>query len=168
MKKWLGFAMLAGILAACQESENISEFTGNETIYALQQASQYAISGTVTLKERKDGKTTLVVQLIGTEGTSNYPVHLHRGDLSTPQADVAALLNPLVGKTGKSETLLDKLADETTVTYKDLINLKACLKIHLSDVGVERTIILAGGNIGASITAYNPGGRLGIAVCKSE
>ena len=53
MKKWLGFAMLAGILAACQESENISEFTGNETIYALQQASQYAISGTVTLKERR-------------------------------------------------------------------------------------------------------------------
>ena len=166
MKNLLSFIILVSIGVGCQESENISEYTGNETTYALQQASEYIISGTATLKERKDGATTVVVQLSGTEGESTYPVHLHLGDITTPKADVAAVLNPLRGKTGRSETRIDKLADETLITYKDLVNLQACMKIHLSDVGVERNIILAGGNIGIAIS--DPSGRRGFAVCKSE
>lgn len=166
MKNLLSLIVLAGVGISCQESESISEFTGNETTYALQQASEYVISGTATLKERKDGATTVVVQLSGTEGESTYPVHLHLGDITTPKADVAAILNPLFGKTGRSETRIDKLADETPINYKDLVNLNACMKIHLSDVGAERNIILAGGNIGIAIS--NPSGRRGFAVCKSE
>jgi len=166
MKKLLSFIFLAGIAVGCQESETISEFTGNETTYALQQASEYVITGSATLKERKDGATTIVVQLSGTEGESKYPVHLHLGDITTPKADVAAILSPLLGKTGRSETLIDKLADETPISYKELINLNACMKVHLSDVGVERNIILAGGNIGIAVS--NPTGRRGFAVCKSE
>jgi hypothetical protein len=166
MKNWVGFIILAGLGVSCQESESISEFTGNETTYALQQASEYVISGTVTLKERRDGATTIVVQLSGTEGESKHPVHLHLGDITTPKADIAAILNPLLGKSGRSETVITKLADETQISYADLINLNASLKIHLSDVGTERDIILAGGNIGIAIS--NPGGRRGFAVCKSE
>lgn len=166
MKNLLSMIVLAGAGIGCQESESISEFTGNETTYALQQASEYVISGTATLKERKDGATTVVVQLSGTEGESKYPVHLHLGDITTPKADIAAILNPLVGKTGRSETRIDKLADETPISYKNLVNLNACMKIHLSDVGAERNIILAGGNIGVAIS--NPTGRRGFAVCKSE
>jgi hypothetical protein len=166
MKNLLSLIIVVGIGVGCQESENISEYTGNETTYALQQASEYVISGTTTLKERKDGAITVVVQLSGTEGESTYPVHLHLGDITTPKADVAAVLNPLLGKTGRSETRIDKLADETPITYKDLVNLNACMKIHLSDVGAERNIILAGGNIGIAIS--NPSGRRGFAVCKSE
>ena len=166
MKNLLSMIVLAGAGIGCQESESISEFTGNETTYALQQASEYVISGTTTLKERKDGATTVVVQLSGTEGESKYPVHLHLGDITTPKADIAAILNPLVGKTGRSETRIDKLADETPISYKNLVNLNACMKIHLSDVGAERNIILAGGNIGVAIS--NPTGRRGFAVCKSE
>jgi len=166
MKNLLSMIVLVGAGIGCQESESISEFTGNETTYALQQASEYVISGTATLKERKDGATTVVVQLSGTEGESKYPVHLHLGDITTPKADIAAILNPLVGKTGRSETRIDKLADETPTSYKNLVNLNACMKIHLSDVGAERNIILAGGNIGVAIS--NPTGRRGFAVCKSE
>jgi hypothetical protein len=166
MKNLLSLIILAIVGIGCQESETISEFTGNETTYALQQASEYVISGTATLKERKDGTTTVLIQLSGTEGESKYPVHLHLGDIATPKADVAAVLNPLLGRIGRSETRIDKLADETPVTYKDLVNLNACMKIHLSDVGAERNIILAGGNIG--IATSNPGGRRGFAVCKSE
>ncbi len=166
MKNLVSLIILVGVGFGCRKSETISEFTGNETTYALQQASEYVISGTATLKERKDGATTVVIQLSGTEGESTYPVHLHLGDITTPKADVAAILNPLFGKTGRSETRIDKLADETPITYKDLVNLNACMKIHLSDVGVERNIILAGGNIGVAIS--NPSGRRGFAVCKSE
>lgn len=166
MKNLVSLIILVGVGIGCQKSETISEFTGNETTYALQQASEYVISGTATLKERKDGATTVVVQLSGTEGESTYPVHLHLGDITTPKADVAAILNPLFGKTGRSETRIDKLADETSVSYNDLVGLNACMKIHLSDVGAERNIILAGGNIGVSTST--PSGRRGFAVCKSE
>ncbi len=166
MKNLVSLIILVGVGIGCQKSETISEFTGNETTYALQQASEYVISGTATLKERKDGATTVVIQLSGTEGESTYPVHLHLGDITTPKADVAAILNPLFGKTGRSETRIDKLADETSVSYNDLVGLNACMKIHLSDVGAERNIILAGGNIGVSTST--PSGRRGFAVCKSE
>ena len=105
---------------------------------------------------------------MGTDGVVKYPVHLHLGDLSINGADVAALLSPVVGSTGKSETRIDKLADETTITYADLIRLNACIKVHLSDSGAERDIILAAGNIGTAVSKTIAGGRIGVSVCKSE
>lgn len=160
---WVGL-----IAAACQESENTSEFTGNEITYALLQGSEYEISGTVILKERKDGSTTITVSLTGTDGSAKLPVHLHLGDISQADADVAALLSPVDSKTGKSETILTRLADETTVAYADLIALEACIKIHLADTGPGRDVVLAGGNIGESFTKSLSSGRRGIGICKSE
>ena len=158
-----GFAVLG-----CQESETaVSEFTGNEVAYSLQSGSVYDISGTITFKERKDGTAQAVVMLKGTEGDLQHPVHLHLGNISAPDADIAALLNPVVGKTGISETRLTALANEEPITFDQLIDLNACIKIHLSDVGPERDIILAAGNIGKAVYA-DPGGRYGISVCKSE
>lgn len=168
MKKLISFFSLALFLMGCQKNEVVSEFTGNETKYALIQASNYSISGVVTLKERKDGKTTLAVELEGTQGDAKFPVHLHLGDVSTPKADIAAILNPVAAAQGKSETVLAKLADESSVNYQQLISLKACIKVHLSDTGAERDIILAGGNIGKSTTSASSTGRVGFAECKSE
>ena len=92
----------------------------DETTYALQKSSAYDINGTLTLKERKDGTATVLVELTGTDGVAKYPVHLHLDDLSINGTDVAALLNPVLASTGKSETRIDKLADETSITYADL------------------------------------------------
>lgn len=168
MKNLLFLTAFSILLSSCQENVGTSDFTGNENTYDLQSASQYNISGVVTLKEKRDGSTQVVVKLTGTSGESKLPVHLHLGDISTPGADVAALLNPVNAKTGTSETLLKHLADESTVTYSDLIKLNACLKIHLSDVGPERDIILAGVNIGASLSKSIENGRTGFVPCKSE
>src|SRR5258706_9016974 len=168
MKTMMGLLLGMALFAACQKSEVVSEFTGNQTTYGLQAGSSYPISGTVTFKERKDGAVSVSVMLTGTsDGTSN-PVHLHLGDVSTPQASVAALLSPVIGKTGESETILRKLADESPVTYRGLTQLDACIKVHLSDVGSERDIILAAGHVGTATTKSIAGGRLGIAVCKSN
>jgi hypothetical protein len=99
---------------------------------------------------------------------TKHPVHLHLGTIATEQAAVAALLSPVTASTGKSETLLTKLADDTPVMYKDISNLEACIKVHLSDEGAGRDVILAGGNIGASYVKGLSGGRMaGIAVCGS-
>ena len=171
MKNVVGILGIFLLAIACQENvqvQKVSEFTGNETTYALQKGSTYDISGVVTLKERKDGTATVLVDLTGISSEAKYPVHLHLGDLSVNGADVAALLSPVIGTTGKSETRIDRLADETPVSYSDLVKINACIKIHLSDTGTERNIILAAGNIGTAVTKTVAGGRVGVSVCKSE
>ena len=168
--KHVGVLLLCAMLAACQpeNKEVVSEFTGNETTYDLQTASDFSVSGAITFKERKDGKITAVIQLNGTSGNSKHPVHLHRGDVTPANADVALLLNPVQASTGRSETTFNMLSDETTITYAQLKNLEASIKIHLGDVGDARNVILVAGNVGASFAKANPTGRTGISVCKSE
>jgi len=168
MKGRIGAIVIACLLFSCQESETVSEFTGNESTYALQQASDYKVSGSVTFKEKKDGSALIIIELEGTDGDLKLPAHLHLGDISTPDAEIAALLNPVLGKTGRSETPLTHLANEAPITYNDLAKLEASIKVHLSDVGPERDIVLAGGNIGASASNGSANGRLGIGVCKSD
>lgn len=165
MKKILvGMMLIAGW--GCQDNDSVTtDFTGNETVYALQSGSVYPVSGTATFREKKDGSTIVVLTLTGTEGDIQHPVHLHLGNISSPDADVAALLTSVTGSTGKSETSISSLADGSTITYKQLIALGACLKVHLADSGPERDIILAAGNIGSSVGAKSSGE---IAICKSE
>lgn len=167
MKRMIWVVWIGLIVAACQESENTSEYTGNEVTYALLQGSEYEVSGIVIFRERRDGNTTIEISLTGTNGSDKLPVHLHLGDISEADADVAALLSPVDSKTGKSETVLMRLADETTVAYADLIALEACIKIHLADTGPGRDMILAAGNIGESFTKSVANGRTGIGLCKS-
>ena len=168
MKKIASILAIA-LLAACHDSESVQEFTGNETTYELVAGSEYDISGSITFKERFDGFTTAVVALKGTSGDASHPVHLHLGNLSKAQADVAALLSPVKASTGMSETILSRLADDTPVRYADLANLDACIKIHLSDAGPGRDVVLAGGNIGSAYVKALSSGRQGvIAVCKSN
>jgi hypothetical protein len=167
MKRIVLVLVLGAVATACQENENISiDTTGNEVTYPLQQASDYDISGTVNIKEKCDGSSLVVVSLTGTEGDIEHPVHLHLGNISSAGADVAALLNPVLGSTGRSETLLKYLSDETEITYRQLVDLSACIKVHLAASGPDRDIILAGGNIGSSSDIA--GGRAGVGLCKSE
>ncbi len=167
MKKVIaGFVFL--LTVSCQENEPlVDDFTGNEVVYSLQSGSVYPISGNATFKEKKDGNAVIVIELTGTEGNIEHPVHLHLGDIAAPGAEVAALLNPVTGSTGKSETTFTLLADETPINYSQLIELNACIKIHLATSGPDRDIILAGGNIGSSRGA-RLAGKNEISICKSE
>ncbi len=170
MKGFVFLAILTTTMLSCQSTENepVSDFTGNETTYDLQSGSEHAVTGVILFKERRDGKITASVQLTGTSGNSKLPVHLHLGDLATPDADVALLLNPVDAATGRSETTFSMLADETSLTYDQLNDLAAAVKIHLGETGDARNVILAAGNIGASFAKAKPSGRTGIATCKSE
>jgi hypothetical protein len=165
MKKVIAGLILI-LVAGCQENDAVqSDFTGNEVVYSLQSGSIYPVSGTATFKERKDGNTSIVIKLTGTEGNIEHPVHLHMGSLASPGAEVAALLTPVKGSIGKSETLFTMLADETPVTYAQLVAYEACIKVHLAASGPDRDIILAGGNIGDLAAARTSGE---ISPCKSE
>ncbi|MDZ7650573.1 MAG: hypothetical protein U5K54_27425 [Cytophagales bacterium] len=68
MKKIFGMILCGMILISCQENETTSEFTGNESTYSLQPGSQYNTSGMLTIKERRDGASTVLVTLNGTSG----------------------------------------------------------------------------------------------------
>lgn len=160
--------MIAVLLMCCQQSELVSEFTGNETVYALLPGSEYPVSGEVIFKERKDGTTTVLVELSGTNGSQKFPVHLHLGDITTPDADIAALLSPVDAQTGKSETIVSSLADETKISYQQLIVLAASIKVHLDSSGPGRDVILAAGNIGSNGSKISPNGRFSIGVCASN
>jgi len=169
MKKLILGILVGAWLISCDETESINkEFTGNETVYSLEQGSAYTVSGLVIIKEKIDGTAFLEVNLWGTEAGIEHPTHLHMGSISAPGADVAALLNPVKGKTGLSETHLTQLADESPISYRELTNLNACIKVHLGSSGPDRDIILAGGNIGKAAIPGVSGGRIGIGVCKSE
>ncbi len=76
MKVWIGAFVLMVALASCQENDTVSEFTGNEATYVLQQASEFEVSGIATLKEKKDGSTIILIELIGTDGIIKLPAHL--------------------------------------------------------------------------------------------
>jgi len=162
--------VMAMLVWGCQENESsnkANDLTGNQSVYALQPGSQYAISGTVTFKEKKDGTAQVFVELTGTDGNTLLPVHLHRGNTAVDGAAVAALLNPVTASSGISETHLTKLSDESSITYNQLITLEACIKVHLSSSGPEQDIVLAGGNIGKAATEAS-NGRIGVATCDSK
>lgn len=163
--KRLGLVLLA--LIACEDKENfkVSDFTGNEIIYSLEAGSEYNISGTATIKEKINGSSLVIIQLSGIDGAVEHPVHLHLGPIGTPDAEVAALLSPIVNASGRSESVLQRLADETPVTYSDLVKLSASIKIHLATAGPGRDIILAAGNIGSAVSDVS-NARQAIAVCK--
>ncbi|HEX5168928.1 MAG TPA: hypothetical protein VFW11_07125, partial [Cyclobacteriaceae bacterium] len=129
--------------------------------------SQYEISGTITLREKIDGTTFAEIELTGTSGNLQHPVHLHADDISAENADIIAQLNPVDGKTGKSTTLISMLADESSISYNELKKFAGCIKVHLAAAGPERDIILAAGNIGDLMTA-NSSGRVAVGTCKSE
>jgi len=150
------------VLVGCQKNEAVSDFTGNQASYGLVQASQYAVSGTVTFKERKDGATTVLLQLKGTSGTTALPVHLHLGDVASNGADVAAILTPAIAKTGVSETVITQLANQTKVTYKDLLKLSAYINVHASATGPESAVILAAGDIGINGAKISASSRIGV------
>lgn len=166
--KGLTSILLLSVLLGCQEQEAVSEFTGNALTYELVAGSEYNVNGTISFKERVDGFTTVKIQLTGTDGDAKHPVHVHLGTIATPDAEVAALLSPVDAATGASETVLDRLADDTPVKYSDISKLKACIKIHLADIGAGRDVILAGGNIGESYVEALSNGRQGFAACKSN
>lgn len=153
-------------LQACSDDNETSHYTGKEQIYALIQASDFPISGTVTVLERRDGHAEIHINLTGTEGDISHPAHLHYGDISTPNAEMAAQLTPVYGKTGESITILEMLNDETPITYDELINFEGHIKVHL-DAGPNKSITLAAGDIGSAAKSSSSGRRV-IAVCKSE
>ncbi len=158
----LGFGLI--ILVSCKDEEtNPASLTGKSVTYSLfTGAPEWGYEGDVTLAERKDGFALISIELMGPEGTSKFPAHLHYGPYSLV-ADMAAMLTPIDAATGKSETLLKQLASGESITYSELINFDGHIKVHLGD-GDNKNVILVYGNIGTNPATAN---SANVADCES-
>ena len=164
LSKYLTFFTIVFALLSCSKNQEVApnQFTGNEVSYPLL-STDLGFRGTTTFKEKKDGTAEIVVQLENTTGPKNFPVHLHYKSYDQ-EANLAALLEPVAASSGESITDLSMLADETPITYKQLIDFDGHISIHLDD-NINKDVILSYGNIG--INANKPlDARLARCYCK--
>jgi len=167
MKKYLILLASLLILAACDNSgDTNNELTANKVVYPLNPGTG-VVSGSVTITEKAGGNAEIYVKVTGTIKGYTHPAHLHLGDVGFADAPIIKLLTPLDGETGESVTEVNFLADGSDITFEELMNLEASIKIHQSDVGPEKDIVLAAGNIGMAFE--ESGAAAGdVAVCASE
>lgn len=159
---FLGSLMM--ILSGCEKEGTMeTDFTGRSVVYQLISGSEYDISGTATFKERKDGSTTIVIALEGISGDQHHPVHLHYGAVDK-EGDLAALLYPLYGSTGESITELKTLANESSITYSELLNFDGSIRVHMDD-GPNKNVILSYNNIGKNQLVSDLNAK-SFAICK--
>jgi len=155
------FILILLIFAAgCGQDENNTD----SIIYELPPLSADEISGRVVVSKVSDTETSINIQLEGTIRGFEYPTHLHFGNLSVPNADVAFLLNPTNGTSGISENIISRLSNDTPMTYEDLISGQFSIKIHLGDDPDTKTVILTATNVGA---AFDENGTKSVAVCST-
>lgn len=173
MKKIALIPLLILLIAACNSSEEVAEFTGNEVSMTLIPGIVQGINttGSLTIKERADGKAQIEIELNGVLSNASHPVHLHYGSLDD-NGNVATLLNPIVEANGigKSVTILNNLENGEQLDFEQLAVFDGSIKIHFEADGPMKDEILGAVNIGPNITenqAYFEGMN-SITWCNSE
>lgn len=139
---------------SCTEDEE-GGLTGRQIEYPLSSAnSAYLYEGTAVFKEMETGGLEITIQLSGDRGEEAYyfPAHLHFGVYDTPEAPMAAMLNPVDIRTLKSVTVVDKLSSGGSFQFDDLKDFDGHIKVHLADDGPDYHVILVTGNIGKNKT----------------
>jgi hypothetical protein len=126
----------------------------NKITYDLNKASDFDYSGTLQVGELPNGDLELEVRLFGATGSQSvtFPTHLHFGSYDTPDAEMAAMLNPVTvnSNTLTSRTILPQLADGTTLTFEDFKSFDGHIKVHLASEGPDYKVILVAGNVGSN------------------
>lgn len=132
-------------------SEDEEKPNGRQTEYALLSANlEYPYEGSAMFRELESGGVEITIQLIGNKGEPAYyfPAHLHYGAYNTPDAPMAAMLNPVDIRYLKSVTIVDKLATGEAFGFDDLEVFDGHIKVHLAEDGPDYHVILVAGNIG--------------------
>lgn len=151
MKKYMKLLMtllmiaVSGIyFSACDDDDGPS-LSGENEVYTLNSVSNPGISGTVTFAKRSDNKTVITIQLSGTQSGNSHPAHIHFDNAATT-GGIAIDLEPINGGTGKSETVIDKLNDGSTISYESLIDFDGYVNVHSSTT--DLATLIAQGDIG--------------------
>jgi len=139
-------AAIATSFMACDDDDsNEPTLTGETKTYPLASVSNPAISGTIKFAERSDNATVITIDLDGTTTGNTHPAHIHANS-AVQTGGIIIDLNAVNGETGKSETVVKKKNDGTTISYDQLLQLDGYANVHLS--ATELTTLIAQGDIG--------------------
>jgi len=146
---------LATVVADGDIGQN--ELTGESIVYPLAEKDAPGISGEVTFFERKSGEALALIALENTPDGGIHPAHIHDNDVATG-GGIAFTFTPVNGTTGMSYTHVAQLDNGTSFTYSDIDSFMGYINVHLS--AEQLNVIVAQGNIGASIGDDNSGSAI--------
>lgn len=165
MLRFIALLTFVVFIGCSSEETPVNEYTGNEISYSLFSGSEIGTAGAITFRERTDRSVDVIVTL-DNSFQGDYPVHLHYGDLSNPDAPQATLLADYNGDQNVSVTNISMLADETPFTFEKVNNFDGSVKIHLGRTGPDYDVIISAGNIGSNASkGFN---LEGIANCSED
>jgi hypothetical protein len=143
---------------SCQQED----LTKNKS-YNLHQANMNPTRGEVIFTELAPGKLQVDILLKSSIEGVMHPAHLHFGSVREI-GELAYVLNPVDGTTGKSTTIMDQVAlsNGDIFTYDILGQMNGSVKIHMND-SYFRDRVLSFGNIGKNEDYIYSGAA--IAVC---
>ncbi len=167
MKKLVFFILSGFYFMACQPEEG-EIYTANELVYNLFPASDYDYQGTAILREFLNGDLELTITLEGNKGDGEayyFPAHLHYGAYDSPDAPMAAMLNPIDIRILKSTTVLGPLSRGETLRFDDFKDFDGHIKVHLADSGPDYAVILVVGNVGKNDNSTESYQRENMTIC---
>ncbi|MBB6327990.1 hypothetical protein FHS59_003633 [Algoriphagus iocasae] len=161
MKKLILACLISFGFMSCKDVINEPLDYLNKVSYDLNKASDYEYSGVLEVGELPNGELELEIKLYGATGNQSvtFPTHLHFGSYDTPDAEMAAMLNPINANTLTSRTILPQLADGTKLTFEDFKSFDGHIKVHLASEGPDYQVILVAGNVGSNVDlsqGFNP------------
>lgn len=150
-----GLILFISCFVACNDDDSALEndLTGRVLVYDLLSGSDYNVDGTISFEEKKEGGLRATISIGATGESILHPAHIHYGAYAK-DAEMATMLKPVDGQTGKSITDIDMLADGTRFDFEILKEFDGHVKIH-GDDGPNKDLILAYGNIGKNQDALS-------------
>lgn len=147
------FLILLFIHFSCSLKDEKPVFMGRQAEYPLHQIHpEFAYQGKVIFKELPSEEVEVTILLEGEKGDEAYffPTHLHFKCYGTPEAPMAAMLNPVDIRSLQSVTVVSRLTNGKQLAFDDLEFMEAHVKVHLADDGPDYNVILVAGNLGNS------------------
>ncbi|WP_197026360.1 CHRD domain-containing protein [Polaribacter sp. Hel_I_88] len=141
----LSATQLGTIVAQGDIGQN--DLTGDSKVYALAEKDVPTISGTATFFKRVNGTALSILNIQNTLPGAMHPAHIHENDAATG-GPIAFTFNPVNGDTGLSNTQVEKLDDDTEITYDEILTFDGYINVHLSSA--QLSTIVAQGNIGSN------------------
>ncbi len=123
----------------------MNKLTGDSETYTLNAKAFPNISGMAVFAKRKSGKTLVTLKLENTEMDASHPAHIHI-NTAAEGGGIAIDLKAVDGESGMSWTSINKMNDDTEISYDELIVFNGYINVHNSsgDLGT----LVAQGDIG--------------------
>ncbi|MCC5940679.1 MAG: hypothetical protein JJU37_03990 [Balneolaceae bacterium] len=141
------FVILLFAIAACSDSGTGSlpgDLTGESVEYELGSTTESNVNGKILFQERIDGFTRVIIELNGLDEDEEYLVQVYTGT-TLGEGELLIELDPIEGDSGESVQVIAADKEGETVTYEDLLELDAHIRVYTED---EPETILARIDIG--------------------